>query len=289
MSDQAHQTAPSIPTHTLNDGTTLPGIGFGTLVRGDNKSERGIMVRSLRSAISRGYRLLDTALSYGNEAEVGQAVRASEVDREDLLITTKVPGRFHGYRGAKESLRVSLESLGFDYVDLALIHWPLPRLDLYVDTWRALIEMREEGLIRSIGVSNFTAEHLRRLHEETGVMPAVNQIEMHPYFPQAQLRAVHDQLGIVTQAWSPLGRASTLREESVLTEIADAHGVTPGQVVLRWHLQHGVIPLPASSNPQRQHDNLSLDFDLTGDDMLRIDALEQGRIWGQDPDVHEEY
>lgn len=289
MSDQAGPTAQSIPTHTLNDGTTLPGIGFGTLVRGDNKNERGIMVRSLRSAISRGYRLLDTALSYGNEAEVGQAVRASDVDRDDLLITTKVPGRFHGYRGAKESLRVSLENLGLDRVELALIHWPLPRLDLYVDTWRALIEMREEGLIRSIGVSNFTAEHLRRLHEETGVTPAVNQIEMHPYFPQAQLRAVHDQLGIVTQAWSPLGRASQLRDDAVLNEIAREYGVTPGQVVLRWHLQHGVIPLPASSSPQRQHDNLSLDFELTGEQMLRIDALEQGRIWDQDPDVYEEY
>ncbi|MGO1181659.1 MAG: aldo/keto reductase [Micrococcaceae bacterium] len=289
MTDQPDQTAHRIPTFTLNDGTTLPGIGFGTLVRGDNKNERGVMVRSLRSALQQGYRLLDTALSYGNEAEVGQAVRASGLNREDILVTTKVPGRFHGYHGARESLRVSLENLRFDYVDLALIHWPLPRLDLYVDTWRALIEMREEGLIRSIGVSNFTAEHLRRLHEETGVMPAVNQIEMHPYFVQEQLRAVHDQHGIVTQAWSPLGRASELRDDRVLNEIAREHGVTPGQVVLRWHLQHGVIPLPASSSPERQRDNLSLGFELSGEQMIRIDHLEQGRIWGQDPDVHEEY
>lgn len=289
MTDQPDQNDHRIPTFTLNDGATLPGIGFGTLVRGDNKNERGVMVRSLRSALQQGYRLLDTALSYGNEAEVGQAVRASGLNREDILVTTKVPGRFHGYHGARESLRVSLENLRFEYVDLALIHWPLPRLDLYVDTWRALIEMREEGLIRSIGVSNFTAEHLRRLHEETGVMPAVNQIEMHPYFVQEQLRAVHDQHGIVTQAWSPLGRASELRNDAVLNEIAREHGVTPGQVVLRWHLQHGVIPLPASSNPERQRDNLSLGFELSGEQMIRIDHLEQGRIWGQDPDVHEEY
>ena len=157
------------------------------------------------NALDAGYRLLDTALSYGNEAEVGAAVRASELGRDDILVTTKIPGRHHGYDEAFTSVRESLANLGLDRVELVLIHWPLPRIDRYVDTWRALVALREQGLTRSIGVSNFTEAHLRRLIDETGVVPAVNQIELHPYFPQPQLRAVHAELGIVTEAWSPLG------------------------------------------------------------------------------------
>lgn len=290
MTDQQNHPAssPALTAHPLNDGHQLPAVGFGTLVRGA-KDEPGGYVMATRSALSGGYRLLDSALRYNNERDVGQAVRASDIPREEIIVTTKIPGRFHGYRGAKESVRVSLQNMEMDRVEMVLIHWPLPRLDQYVETWKAMIEMREDGLIGSIGVSNFTASQLRRLQAETGVVPAVNQVEMHPYFNQSQLRQVHEQLGVVTQAWSPLGRGTEVMEEKTLSRIAEERNVTPGQVVLRWHVQHGSVPLPASSNLQRQRDNLNLDFELSADDMAAVDALDRGRIWDQDPELHEEY
>ncbi len=274
----------SPPTHRLNDGQPLPGIGFGTYPHHGDDSQV-----TTAHALEAGYRLLDTALSYGNEAAVGRAVRASGLDRDEIVITTKVPGRHHGYDEAIGSLRESLDNLGLDRVELLLIHWPLPRIDRYVDTWRALIELREQGLTRSIGVSNFTEQHLRRIIDETGVVPAVNQIEMHPYFPQPQLRALHAELGIVTEAWSPIGRGGLLAEPAV-AEIADAQGVSPAQAVLRWHLQLGTVPIPMSANAARQRENLDVaGFTLTDEQLATLSGLEKGRIKDQDPDVYEEF
>jgi 2,5-diketo-D-gluconate reductase A len=278
------QPTPPHPTHRLNDGHPLPGIGFGTYPHHGDDSQV-----TTAHALDAGYRLLDTALSYGNEAAVGRAVRASGLDRDDILVTTKVPGRHHGYDETIGALRESLDNLGLDRVELYLIHWPLPRIDHYVDTWRALIELRERGLTRSIGVSNFTEQHLRRIIGETGVVPAVNQIEMHPYFPQPRPREVHSELGIVTEAWSPLGRGGLLAEPAV-REIAEAHGVSPAQAVLRWHLQLDVVPIPMSANAQRQRQNLDLfGFTLTEEQLTTLSGMEKGPIKGQDPDVYEEF
>ncbi|MGB3368978.1 MAG: aldo/keto reductase, partial [Rhodococcus sp. (in: high G+C Gram-positive bacteria)] len=238
------------PTVTLNDGTALPVIGLGTV-----QSEGEDMAATVTAALDSGYRLIDTALRYETEPGVGRAVAASSVPREDILITTKIPGRLHGYDEAKESARTSLDNLGVDYIDLLLIHWPLPKVDKYIDTWRAMIDLQKEGVVRSIGVSNFTVAHLDRLVSETSVVPSVNQIELHPYFPQADLRAYHAEHGIVTESWSPLGRGSELLTEPPVAEAAAAHGVSAGQVVLRWHIQLGAVPLPKSSNPDRQKQN----------------------------------
>jgi diketogulonate reductase-like aldo/keto reductase len=271
-------------TYRLNDGHALPAIGFGTYPHGRDDSQE-----STESALAAGYRLLDTALSYGNEADVGAAVRASGLGRDEILVTTKVPGRHHGYDETIAALHESLGNLGLDRVELYLIHWPLPRIDRYVDTWRALIELRERGLSRSIGVSNFTEAHLHRLIDETGVVPAVNQIEMHPYFPQERMRAVHGELGIRTESWSPLGRGGLLAEPAVVSA-AEAHGVSPAQVVLRWHLQLGAVPIPMSSNAQRQRQNIDLGgFTLTDEQLGTLSGLERGRLKGQDPDVYEEF
>ena len=273
------------PTVTLNDGTELPALGLGT-VEADGED----MAATVTAALDSGYRLIDTALSYGTEPGVGRAVAASTVPREDIRITTKIPGRFHGYDEAKESARSSLNDLDVDYIDLLLIHWPLPKVDKYVDTWRAMIDLQKDGLVKSIGVSNFTAAHLDRLEAETSVVPSVNQIELHPYFPQAELRAYHAQHGIVTESWSPLGRGSELLKASPVADAAHAHGVSPGQVVLRWHVQLGAIPLPKSSNPDRQKQNLDVfGFELTDEEVAAISGLERGRIWDQDPDIYEEF
>lgn len=273
-----------LSTRELNDGTTLPAVGFGTFPHEEVDS-----AAITEHALGLGYRLLDTALRYGNEEAVGRGLARSSVPRAEVVVTTKIPGRYHGYEQARESVRTSLDNLGLERIDLLLIHWPLPRLDRYVETWRAMIEMREEGLVRSIGVSNFTPAHITRLQEETGVSPAVNQIEMHPYFPQTQQRAFHDEHGIITQSWSPLGRGGELLKEPVLLDIARAHEVGVGQVVLRWHVQHGAVPIPTSTNPQRRRSNRELGFTLTSEQMAAIDALEQGRIWGQDPEEFEEF
>src|SRR5690625_1432767 len=262
-------------------------IGVGTLVQA-GKDDPDIYRTATLSALEVGYRTLDTALRYNNEAQVGQAIAQTDVPREDITVTTKIPGRFHGYHEAKTSIVRSLIDLNLPYVDVALIHWPLPRQHKYVDTWRALIEMRNAGLIRTIGVSNFLPEHLQRLADETGEMPAINQVEMHPYFGQAELRAFHKAHGIQTQAWSPLGRTTDMIEDPVLAKVADKHGATPAEVVLAWHVYHRSVPLPASSNPERQHANLHFTIELDAQDIADIDGLERGRIY-MDPAVHEEF
>lgn len=274
----------SIPTHTLNDGTRLPAVGLGTWPMSDAEAERAVA-----DALGLGYRLVDTATNYRNEDGVGLGLSRSGVPREEVVVTTKLPGRHHGYEETLASFEESRRRLGLEYLDLYLIHWPLPRVDKYVDSWRAMIKLREDGLVRSIGVSNFTTEHIERLEKETGVLPSVNQIELHPLFPQDELRAFHTAKGIVTESWSPLGRGSDLLDDPVLVRIAEAFGVTPGQVVLRWHTQLGAVPIPKSSNPERQRQNLDVHGFELGPEQLRAVSDRAHRRLGGDPEVHEEF
>lgn len=274
----------TIPTVTLNDGAPFPELGFGTYgLRGDEGTT------AIVSAIGLGYRLLDSAVNYENEAEVGEAVRRSGVDRDELIVATKVPGRDHGYHETLASARGSLDRLGLDRIDLYLIHWPNPSVGKYVDTFRAMVALREEGLVRSIGVSNFTEDMIGELFETTGVVPAVNQVELHPYFPQTALRAFHAANGIRTESWSPLARRTELLSEPVVAEVAAAHGVTPTQAVLRWHVQLGSTPIPKSGQPDRQRENADVfGFALDDDEIAAISGLERGRIRDADPRHHEE-
>ncbi len=276
----------AIPTYELNDGRTLPAIGFGTypLTGPDG-------VEAIRSALEVGYRLLDTAVNYENEADVGEAIRRSGVPREEIVVTSKIPGRHHAYDDAIRSTHESLERLGLEYLDLHLIHWPNPSVGRYPEAWRALVELREQGLVRSIGVSNFTAEHLERIIDETGVTPAVNQVELHPYFPQAVLRDINAGYGIRTESWSPLGKRQAPFTEPPIARAAEKYGVAPGQVILRWQVQLGSVPIPKSATPERQRQNLDVfGFELTDDEVAAITALGRpdGRLFGGDPDTHEE-
>ncbi|WP_243057595.1 aldo/keto reductase [Nocardioides sp. SR21] len=276
----------AIPTHTLNDGTALPAIGFGTYpLRGDDG------VAAVQSAIENGYRLIDTAVNYENETEVGEAIRRSGLDRDELVVASKIPGRHHGYDDAIASVHGSLERLGLERLDLQLIHWPNPSVGQYVEAWRALIDLQEQGLVRSIGVSNFSAEHLERIIDETGVTPAVNQIELHPYFPQSVMRDANEKYGIRTESWSPLGKRRAPFAEPPVAAAAERLGVTPGQVILRWQVQLGAVPIPKSATPERQRQNLDVfGFELTDDEVAAITALGRpdGRLFGGDPDTHEE-
>lgn len=273
-----------LPTRTLGDGVSVPILGFGTYpLRGDAG------VRAVASALDVGYRFLDTAVNYRNEREVTEGLRASGVDRGDVFIQTKVPGRDH--LGARRCIETSLAVMDLEYLDSVLIHWPNPSQESHVRAWQGLVEAQEAGLVRSIGVSNFTARHLDDIISATGVTPASNQIELHPYFPQTEQRAADEERGIATQAWSPIGRAGDLLEAAPVATTAQAHGVTPAQVVLRWHLAVGSLPLPKSADPERQQHNLSiLGFDLSEAEVDAITALGRpdGRLFGADPDTHEE-
>lgn len=275
-----------IPQIALNDGNRLPAIGFGTY-----PLQGAEAVEAVGSALWTGYRLLDTAVNYGNEAEVGQALRRSGIPREQVRITSKLPGRHHAYDDAIASVQGSLSRLGLDYIDLHLIHWPNPGVGKYVEAWQALVDLRAQGLIRSIGVSNFTQGHLEAIIDASGVTPAVNQIELHPRFPQERMRAVHRRLGIVTEAWSPMGKARAPLAEPAVRNAARRLGVTAGQVILRWHVQIDSLPIPKSADPQRQRENLDVfGFELTAAEVADISALGEpdGRLFGGDPDIHEE-
>lgn len=275
-----------IPTYDLNDGTTIPAIGFGTYpLRGEAGTT------AILGALEAGYRLVDTAVNYENEFEVGEAIRRSGLPRDEVLVASKIPGRHHGYDDAIASVRGSLERLGLEHTDLHLIHWPNPSQGRYVEAWRALVQLQKDGLVRSIGVSNFTEEHLTRIIDDTGVTPAVNQVELHPRFPQDHVREVHERLGIRTEAWSPMGKRRAPLEEDAVTAAADVHGVTPGQVILRWHVQLGSLPIPKSADPERQAQNLDVfGFELSEAQVTAISGLAEtdGRLFGGDPDTHEE-
>lgn len=270
---------------------TLPPLGFGTY------NLRGAAgARAVTSALEVGFRLVDSAFSYENEAcvadGVAAAVRAGTVAREQVIVTSKVPGRHFGYERALAAVEESAARMRpIGPIDLYLIHWPNPRLDLYVDTWRALIEARERGLVRHIGVSNFLPEHIERLEADTGVLPAVNQIESHPLFPNTDQIAYDASRGILTEAWSPLGRKSSILTDPTIGAIAAAHTASPAQVILAWHVARGVTAIPKSSSTSRQRENLAAaDLTLTDAELAAITALGRldGRLAGQDPATYEE-
>lgn len=276
-----------IPERTLNDGTTLPTLGFGTY-----KLTGSDGVDAIVTAVELGYRLLDTAYNYENEGAVGEAIRRASVPREQLRIASKLPGRYQQYGKAVDAVHESLYRARLEYYDLYLIHWPNPQQGVYPEAWRALVDLRKQGLIRSIGVSNFLPEHIQRIADETGVLPSVNQIELHPYFPQAQQRAFDQQYEICTESWSPLGRANAMLREPLLERIASEHGRSVAQVVLRWHYQLGAVAIPKATAPARQQENMSIfDFELSEDEMDGITGLGRpdGRNKGQDPATYEEF
>lgn len=280
-------TEKQIPTISLNDGTTIPAIGFGTY-----KLNGAAGVDSMVEAIHNGYYLLDSAFNYENEGAVGQAVKKSGVSRDKLRITSKLPGRHQHYDEAIYTVEESLYRAQLDYYDIYLIHWPNPKQNLYVEAWQALIDAQKRGLIKSIGVCNFLPEHIDRLIKETGVTPAINQIELHPYFPQDAQLAYDKAHHIVTESWSPLGRANQLLQDQAIGQIAERLHKSIPQVILRWHHQRGAIPIPKSSNTARQIENQSIfDFELTQDDMAVIAQLARpdGRTKNQDPAFYEEF
>jgi 2,5-diketo-D-gluconate reductase A len=268
----------SVPLVDFNDGNRIPQLGFGVFqVPPEDTAE--IVLR----AFEVGYRSIDTAAAYENEAGVGEAIARSGPRREQLFVTTKVWNNDHGHDRARQAFERSLERLNLEYVDLYLIHWPAPASDRYVETWEALCELKSEGRARSIGVSNFLPEHLERIIDATGVTPALNQIELHPRLQQPELRAFHSDHGIVTEAWSPLGKGQLLGDETIRS-IASAHGRTPAQVVLRWHTQLGNVVIPKSVTPERIEENFQLfDFELTRDEMEAIHGLDARERTGPDP------
>lgn len=268
------------PSLTMNDGIEIPQLGLGVYKVPDREATRVVV-----DAIDLGYRHIDTAAFYDNEVGVGLGIRESHAPREDLFVATKVWHDRHGFDETLASFDASLDKLGLDYVDLYLIHWPAPAQDRYVDTWRALERLREEGRARSIGVSNFKGHHLDRLARETTTVPAVNQIELHPRLPQSETRDYNREHGILTEAWSPLARG-TLLEDPRLATVAAKHGKTVAQVVLRWHLDLGNIVIPKSVHRDRLASNLNVfDFALDSDDLAVLAALESGERTGKDPDL----
>ncbi|MFM7211808.1 MAG: aldo/keto reductase [Actinomycetota bacterium] len=271
------------PLVQMNDGRSIPVIGFGVWQVPDD-----IVVDATLKALEVGYRHIDTAYLYYNERGVGEALQRSGLDRDDVFVTTKVWNTDQGYDETLSAFDKSTGLLGIDEVDLYLIHWPTPGRDLYLDSWRALIRLREEGRARSIGVSNFHESHLRRIIDETGVIPAINQIELHPWLPQNHLRDVDARLGIKTEAWSPLG-SGRLIDDPVIAEVAAKHGKSSAQVMVRWSLQLGNIVLPKSITPGRIEQNIDVfDFQLDDADMAAIASLESGRRTGPDPDEFNE-
>jgi 2,5-diketo-D-gluconate reductase A len=269
----------SVPSVTLNDGNSIPAIGLGVWQTPPEQTERAV-----GAALAAGYRHIDTAAAYRNEAEVGRAIKAApDVAREDVYLVTKLWNADHGYDKTLRAFDASLARLGVDHLDLYLVHWPVPEHNAFVDTFKAFAHLRDQGRVSSIGVSNFAPEHLRTLIDATGIVPAVNQIELHPLLPQRELRELHASLGVATEAWSPLGQGSLLTNATV-TRLADAHGKTPAQVLIRWHNQLGNIVIPKSVNPERIVSNFDVfDFELSEQDIASIAALEDGTRLGPDP------
>lgn len=278
MTENSPTTA--VPAIALNSGTAIPQLGLGTWPLDDAQVERAVV-----TAAELGYRHVDTAAKYGNETGVGRGVRGSGLAREDWFVTTKLDGGYQGDDRAVAGLDASLKRLGLDYVDLLLIHWPLPARDQYVSTWETFIRLQQDGKARAIGVSNFKPAHLDRLIAETGVTPAVNQIQLSPAIQRREQRAYGAEHGIVTESWSPIGGTGDLLAEPVLAEVAAKHGRTVGQIVLRWHVQNGLVAIPKSRNPERMAENLAVfDFELDVDDLAAIDSLDEGPNAGVDSD-----
>ncbi len=271
---------PDVPTVTLNSGHRMPQLGFGVFQIPNDETERAVS-----TAFEAGYRSIDTAAMYRNEPGVGAAIASAGIPREQLFITTKLNNNAHGYDAGRAACRESLDKLGLDYLDLYLIHWPLPAKDRYVETWQALVSLRDEGLIRSIGVSNFQPAHLDRIVDETGVTPAVNQIELHPYLTQDALREYDTSHKIATEAWSPIAKGGELLTDQVVTSLADKYGKTPAQIVIRWHLELGNVVIPKSVTPSRIAENFDVfDIDLDAEDVDAISQLNRDERTGPDPD-----
>jgi 2,5-diketo-D-gluconate reductase A len=271
----------SVPSIPLSSGARIPQVGFGVFLIKPEVTQQAV-----EDALEVGYRHIDTATGYGNEAEVGAAVRASGIPREEVFVTTKLRNDHHAAGDVEGAFERSLQALDLGWIDLYLIHWPMPRNDRYTDTWRTFGTFSADGRARSIGVSNFHVPHLERIIEETGLTPAVNQVELHPTFQQRELRAFHAAHGITTEAWAPLGQGRyDIFNLPPMQAAAAAHGVTPAQVVLRWHLQTGIIALPKSSSKERMRENLDIaGFELTADEMAAIDALDENTRLAADPD-----
>ncbi|MFV0481952.1 MAG: aldo/keto reductase [Campylobacteraceae bacterium] len=277
----------NIPTVTLNDGLVLPQIGFGTYTL---KGSIGVNV--INSAINVGYKLLDSAYNYENEGAVGEAIKRAGIKREELFITSKLPGRYQKRKLAIEAIKESLFRAKLDYLDLYLIHWPNPITNNYVEAWQTLIDAKNWGLIRSIGVSNFLPSHIDNIFAQTSVMPSINQIELHPSFSQKEQLKYNKEKGIITQSWSPLGRGNGIIDNSKIVKIAKKYDKTPSQVVLRWHVELGSMPIPKSSLTSRQKENIDIfDFTLTKEDISAINSLDKkdGRTANQDPAIYEEF
>ncbi|MEU6164592.1 aldo/keto reductase [Streptomyces tanashiensis] len=275
----APSTTPAVPTVALNNGVEIPQLGFGVFQVADDETTAAVT-----AALEAGYRSIDTAAIYGNEAGVGRALSTSGLAREDLFVTTKLWNADQGYDATLRAFDDSLAKLGLEYVDLYLIHWPTPARDLYRESWRALERLADEGRIRAAGVSNFQPEHLRRLMDGAAVTPAVNQIELHPALRQSELRAFHGEHGIATEAWSPLAQGAVLDDPAIVA-IAAAHGKSPAQVVIRWHLQLGNVVIPKSVTPARIRANVDVfDFVLTDEEMAAVAGLDRGLRTGPHPD-----
>ncbi|MEU0083094.1 aldo/keto reductase [Streptomyces sp. NPDC006274] len=268
-----------VPFTTLHNGVAMPQLGFGVWQVPDDEAEQ-----TVTAALEAGYRSIDTAAIYGNESGTGKAVNGSGIAREDLFVTTKVWNSDQGYDAALRAFDTSLGKLGLDHVDLYLIHWPMPARGTYVDTYRALEKIHADGRAKAIGVSNFRTEDLERLIGETSVVPAVNQIELHPQLQQSALRDFHARHNIATEAWSPLGQGKDLLQAPTIVAVARKHDRTPAQVVLRWHLQVGNVVIPKSSTPSRIRENIDVfDFELDADDMAALAALDEGKRLGPEP------
>jgi 2,5-diketo-D-gluconate reductase A len=269
--------APSVP---LTHGAALPRLGLGTWPMTDDEAEVAVA-----RAIEIGYRLVDTAYGYGNERGVGKGLRGAGVPREDLFVTTKLNGEWHGYRESQEAFAASAERLGLDYVDMYLIHWPLPWRDRYVEAWKGLTELLADGRVRASGVSNFKPAHIDRLLDETGVAPHVNQVQLDPRIGRADQRSYHAAHGIVTESWSPIGQGGGLLADPTIAGVARRRSKTPAQVVLRWHVQLGLIPIPKTSKPHRLAENIDVfDFELSSDEMDEITALDRHGEGAEDSD-----